>query len=133
MDLFIKINKENGIPLHLQISEQIRLLIHQGILKTGGPIPTVRALAVELEINSNTVARVYHDLQNEGLLILKRGIGTFVAETKKENIIKESEFVEIEKKVNELIHLCKKSNLSSIELFQFLETRWKESENCSDP
>ena len=72
MDLPIKINKENGIPFHIQISEQIRLLIHQGILKTDDPIPTVRALAVDLEINSNTVARIYHDLQNKGLLKLKR-------------------------------------------------------------
>jgi GntR family transcriptional regulator len=133
MNLPIAINKNNGIPLHLQISKQIRLLIHRGIFKPGHPIPTVRALAVELEINANTVARVYHDLQNEGVLSLKRGIGTFIAKTEQKKIIKESEFTGIEKKANELISLCKKVNISSIELFQLLETRWKESERRRNP
>ena len=80
MSLAVQINKTNGIPLYIQLEEQIRLLMHRGELKPGDLMPTVRSLAVELEINSNTVSRVYRDLQNEGLLTLKRGVGTSISE-----------------------------------------------------
>lgn len=80
MSLSVRINRKNGIPLYVQLEEQIRVLMHRGELQPGDLMPTVRELAVQLEINSNTVARVYRDLQNDGLLNLKRGIGTFVSD-----------------------------------------------------
>mgnify|MGYP002681587656 CR=1 FL=1 len=79
--LLTRIDKSSGVPIHLQLAERIRLLIREGALKAGEALPTVRSLAVELEINANTVARVYRDLQTDGLLRLERGVGTFVADT----------------------------------------------------
>lgn len=127
MALSVQINKTNGIPLYIQLEEQIRLLMHRGELKPGDMMPTVRALAVEMEINSNTVSRVYRDLQTEGLLILKRGVGTFVAEECSVKPMSGRDVGALEKSVDALITLSRRMKVTPIELYQLIETRWKES------
>ncbi|MDP6444497.1 MAG: GntR family transcriptional regulator [Pirellulaceae bacterium] len=127
MSLAVQINKTNGIPLYIQLEEQIRLLMHQGHLQAGDLMPTVRQLAVELEVNSNTVSRVYRDLQSEGLLTLKRGVGTFVAEGGTVRPMSGRDVGALEKKVDALIALSRRMKVTSIELFQLIETRWKEN------
>jgi len=126
MQIPLQINKVNGVPIYLQIGEQIRLLIHQGRLEPGQLMPTVRSLAVDLEINSNTVARVYHDLQNEGLLVLRRGIGTFVSDRPKVKPLTRKDQMVLEKKVDGIVEMGRKMGLTAVELFQLVETRWEE-------
>ena len=127
MPLSVQINKTNGIPLYIQLAEQIRLLMHRGELQPGDLMPTVRALAVELEINSNTVSRVYRDLQNEGLLVLRRGVGTFVADEGRVRSMSGRDVGTLERKVDALIDLSRRIKLTPIELFQLIDTRWKEN------
>jgi GntR family transcriptional regulator len=129
MKLAVHIDKGNGIPVHIQFKEQIRLLVHQGVIRVGDAMPTVRSLAVELGINANTVARVYRDLQTEGLLRLERGVGTFVAAGAGPSIDKHV-FDELEKKVQELVRVSKQAGLSAKELAQFIETRWQEEHHA---
>jgi len=126
MDLPIQIDKQSGIPLYVQMEQQIRLLIYRGALKAGELMPTVRGLAVALEVNSNTVARVYRDLEQAGLLVLKRGIGTFVAERAAAPPSKRADLDALEEKVAELIHLSGQFSITCAELLQLVETRWKE-------
>ncbi len=126
MNLPLQIEKQSGIPLYVQLEQQIRLLVHRGVLKLGDPMPTVRALAVALEINSNTVARVYRDLEQAGLLVLKRGIGTFVAERATARPVKPTDLNVLEGKVAELIHLSGQFSITCEELLQLVQTRWKE-------
>jgi DNA-binding transcriptional regulator YhcF (GntR family) len=127
MSLSVQINKTNGIPLYIQLEEQIRMLMHRGELMPGDLMPTVRSLAVELEVNSNTVSRVYRDLQNEGLLTLKRGVGTSVSEQASVRPMSRRDVGALEKKVDALIELSRRMNVTAIELFQLIETRWKEN------
>ena len=126
----VGIDKENGIPLYIQVEEQIRMLLHRGILKVGEPMPTVRQLAVQLAVNSNTVARVYRDLQNEGLLILQRGRGTFVSEKGGIRPLSGRDLGALEKKVDALIEASRRMHLKPGELVQFIETRWKENSDA---
>jgi len=128
--LKIEIKKDNGIPIYLQIEEQIRLHIHGGTLEPGDPMPTVRELAVQLGINYNTVSRIYRDLQFAGVLVLKRGIGTFVAEKipQKENMSSQS-FKIIEEKARELVLISKRTDLSSVSLSQLIERIWQEEKD----
>ncbi len=126
MELPIAVQKESGMPLYIQLQEQIRLLIKRGVLSTGDLMPTVRELAVALEINSNTVARVYRDLQREGWLVLRRGVGTFVAPVVPTIPLTRRGMRGVEQKVRELIMNARSLGLSSAELGQLVETRWKE-------
>ncbi|PKM82897.1 MAG: GntR family transcriptional regulator [Firmicutes bacterium HGW-Firmicutes-14] len=74
------INFHSGIPIYIQLKEQIKYGIARGHLAPGTQLPTVRKLAVDLRINANTVSRVYSELEHEGLLATRKGKGTFVVE-----------------------------------------------------
>jgi GntR family transcriptional regulator len=127
MNLPIELQRESGIPLHLQVREQIRLLIHKGVLKPGHPVPTVREMAVSLGINSNTVARIYRDLEHEKLLVLRRGLGTFVSESGAARPAGPKDLRKMEAIVRDLVALAQDSGIGAVELYQLIETQWKKS------
>jgi GntR family transcriptional regulator len=77
--LFLKPNPASGVPIYLQLKEQIRHACETGALRPGDSLPGMRALAESMVINPNTVARVYRELEQEGLLELRHGVGAFVA------------------------------------------------------
>lgn len=74
------INKKNGIPLYIQLKNQIKELIREGIWEAGSKIPTERELAEMLRISRNTVSTAYKELETEGFLISFQGRGTFVTD-----------------------------------------------------
>jgi GntR family transcriptional regulator len=73
--------QNNGIPIYVQLRQQILALIGRGVLKPGAQIPTMRQVAVALKIDLNTVQRAYAELERDGVLSRQRGVGTFVTET----------------------------------------------------
>ena len=75
-----QVDENNGIPLWSQVRKRLIFLIVSGHYKPGDQLPTVRELAVQLDINYNTVNKVYQILEREGYVITRRGRGTFVAE-----------------------------------------------------
>jgi GntR family transcriptional regulator len=77
--LFLKPNPASGVPIYLQLKEQIRHACETGALRPGDSLPGIRGLAESMVINPNTVARVYRELEQEGLLELRHGVGAFVA------------------------------------------------------
>lgn len=74
----IRLDFRSGVPIYLQIVEQMRQLIMGGVLRPGDQLPTVRALAAELRVNFNTVARAYRLLDEEGVISTQQGRGTYV-------------------------------------------------------
>jgi GntR family transcriptional regulator len=126
MDFKVDVEKHSATPIYAQLRDQIRLAIHRGALGTGQAMPTVRALAVELGINANTVARVYRDLQVEGLLRLERGVGTFVTDGGRDRAVGEDAFEAIAAKARELVGLSREAGLRAGEVAQLIETLWKE-------
>lgn len=131
MKLPLQIRKDNGIPVYVQLEQQLRLLMHQGVLAPGDLLPTVRQLAVDLQLNSNTVARVYRELQQAGLLVLQRGVGTSVAHTAAARPIRARDLKGLERKVDHLIELAQAVGMTAVELSQLIETRWKEQCDAS--
>ena len=79
----------SGVPVYRQIIDQIIFGIASGQLKLGEQLPTVRALAVELKVNLNTVSKAYKELEIKNILETQQGTGTFINKT--ENVVSEKE------------------------------------------
>jgi GntR family transcriptional regulator len=77
----IHIDFRSGIPIYIQIMDQIRQMVASGLLKPGDQLPTVRQLAIDLQVNWNTVARAYRLLDEAGLISTQQGRGTFIWES----------------------------------------------------
>lgn len=73
-------NFDENTPIYLQISSLIKIGIVQGKYKPGDKMPSVRELSTELKVNPNTIQRAYAEIDREGILYTKRGMGTFVVE-----------------------------------------------------
>ena len=76
--MFRKPNPSSGVPIYVQIKEQIRHAIETGAILAGDQLPGIRSLAETLIINPNTVIKVYRELEQEGVLEIRHGLGAFV-------------------------------------------------------
>ena len=77
--MILRPNPSTGVPIYLQLMEQVKHGIETGALKPGDQLPGIRPLAEELVINPNTVAKAYRELEHEGVIELRHGAGAFVA------------------------------------------------------
>jgi GntR family transcriptional regulator len=80
----VRVDPRDRTPIYAQLERGLRAAIATGTLGPGAQLPTVRQLAVELQINANTVARVYAELERGGILETRRGVGSFVTATPKQ-------------------------------------------------
>jgi GntR family transcriptional regulator len=71
--------ERTGVPIYVQLREQFLRLIGAGVLTPGERMPTMRQVAVALQVDLNTVRHAYEDLERAGAVILRRGRGSFVA------------------------------------------------------
>lgn len=78
--LILQIDFRSGLPIYTQIVNQVHAQVASGILKPGDQLPTVRALAEELRVNFNTVARAYRILDEERIISTQQGRGTYITE-----------------------------------------------------
>lgn len=76
--LEISLDFRSGVPIYVQIVEQVQILVADGKLKPGDQLPTVRQLASELRVNFNTIARAYRMLDEAGLISTQQGRGTYL-------------------------------------------------------
>jgi GntR family transcriptional regulator len=72
------VDPRSGVPIYLQLIEQVKRGVALGTLAPGEQLPTVKALALELTVNPNTVARAYRDLERDGVIETSPGRGSFV-------------------------------------------------------
>jgi GntR family transcriptional regulator len=116
----LTVDPESPVPLHAQITEQIQLAIARGDLRPREQLPTVRQLSVSLKVNSNTVARVYAELERAGVVETYRGRGTFVAERPRVALGTR------ERRLNSLcrtfIRLCSEEGFTLAEIRQAIES-----------
>ena len=78
--LLLKPNPSSGVPIYLQLMEQVKHAIATGAVRPGEQLPGIRPLAEELVINPNTVAKAYRELEHEGAIELRQGAGAFVSD-----------------------------------------------------
>ena len=77
--MIFRTNPSLGVPIYLQLMEQVKHAIETGALRPGDPLPGIRPLAEELVMNPNTVAKAYRELEHEGVIELRHGAGAFVS------------------------------------------------------
>jgi len=75
-----RLDMHSGVPLYRQLIDQVQAAIAMDVLVPGDQLPTVRQVAVDLEINPNTVMRAYREMEIRGILDTQQGTGTFVAQ-----------------------------------------------------
>ena len=78
--MHIHIQAQGGVPIYLQVMQQIKYLVASGRLQPGDELPSIRTLAEQLIVNPNTIARAYRELETAGVVEKRRTAGTFVAE-----------------------------------------------------
>src|SRR6186713_2797446 len=71
----------SGVPTYLQLARQVRQAVRLGLLRKGDQLPTVKEVVAQLAINPNTVLKAYRELEHDGLVAARPGIGTFVTRT----------------------------------------------------
>ena len=77
--ILFHLDPRSGVPTYLQLVQQVRHAVNLGILRPGDQLPTVKEVVTRLTINPNTVLHAYRQLDLEGLVVGRRGVGTFVS------------------------------------------------------
>ncbi len=78
--LILRPNPSSGVPIYLQLMEQVKHAIETGAIRSGEQLPGIRPLAEALVVNPNTVAKAYRELEHEGVIELRHGAGAFVSD-----------------------------------------------------
>lgn len=79
--MLLRLNQSSGVPLYVQLMDQIKHAIETGELQAGEQLPTIRKVAEDLVMNANTVARAFRELEHEGVIELRHGSGAFVSDS----------------------------------------------------
>jgi len=123
--MLIRLNPSLGVPIYLQIVEQIRHSIEIGALVEGDQLPAIRTLAEELVVSPNTVVKAYDELEQEGLIRLRHGAGAYVEKGKPARSglrrFREASIV-----VKETVRKLRSIGLSDDESRRLFEAEWVE-------
>ena len=123
--MIISIDEQNPVPIFRQISRQVKMQVAAGELGAGAPLPSIRELAVRLSVNPNTVGKAFRELEREGVIVMKRGIGAFVAENRPDSLIRHFSDEVIDGKVRDLVQTAKSLKVSRDVLVKKIDTVFK--------
>lgn len=73
------LRSDSGVPAYLQLAQQVRQAVRMGVLEVGDKLPTVKEVVAQVAINPNTVMKAYWELERDGLVEGRQGVGTFVS------------------------------------------------------
>jgi GntR family transcriptional regulator len=119
--MIIKPNQSLGVPIYLQVVEQVKHAIETGALRAGDQLPGIRPLAEELVINANTVAKAYRELEREGVIELKHGAGAFVADSGRGQQGGAKKFRDAQPLITETVEQLRRRGLSDEEIRRLFE------------
>jgi GntR family transcriptional regulator len=117
--VFRKPNPSSGVPIYVQLKEQIRHAIETGALVTGDQLPGIRSLAETLVMNPNTIIKVYRELENEGVLEIHHGLGVFVSSSRRK--AKTSEIRDAQQLTQEFVDRLREQGLREGEIRRLVE------------
>lgn len=126
--LYFVLDLRSGVPIYVQIVEQVQQLVTSGKLKPGDQLPTVRQLASELRVNFNTVARAYRMLDEAGVISTQQGRGTYILDAAAAGLGDWLERETLEVQVNRFLVDLLQQGFSLPQIRETLEKKLKEVE-----
>lgn len=122
--VWIDVDPRGGVPIYLQIVDQVRHALDVGGLRPGERLPTVRQLAGELAIAPNTIVKAYNELQRGGLVVSRPGVGTVVAEGVEE-VARERRVEEVFERLRALVRDAAALGISEDDLWASLDAEFE--------
>ena len=120
--MLFHLNPASGRPVYLQLMEQVRHAVETGVLQDGDLMPSIRALAEELVISHNTVAKAYMELQHEGLLELRHGSGAYISAPRSGGA-RAAKLVNAQKRIRSVVDDLRDDGFSSDEIRRLFEAQ----------
>jgi GntR family transcriptional regulator len=117
--LFITLSPSHPDPMYKQLTDQIKHAIASGDIKANEKLPSVRELSEALKISAITIKRAYLDLENEGYIFTRAGMGSFVSEVDLESLRKEK-LAEFRSELGRILGTGKKFGISADDVFQLI-------------
>lgn len=133
--LLLQIDFRSGLPIYTQIVHQMEAQIASGLLKPGVQLPTVRALAEELRVNFNTVARAYRILDEARIISTQQGRGTYITEIPPPNVSEKLRKETLEALTQRYISEATRLDFSKGEIRQMVSDQlkaWQESNKSEE-
>ncbi len=132
----IKLDFRSGVPIYLQIMQQIKHQVASEIIKPGDQLPTVRALAQDLRVNFNTIARAYRLLDEAGVISTQQGRGTYVMNIPPPEISEKIRREALEALTHRYLADARRLGDSPEEVHQLINDKlafWQQTGNLPDP
>jgi GntR family transcriptional regulator len=120
MPIWLQVNPHSGVPLYVQLVEQIQRAVQVGILRPGDPLPPMRQLAAELHLALNTIVKAYAELEALGILETRGGAGTVIS-TGVANVLRPLAVEQIRQRLHELTGDAAALQVSEQELRAWIE------------
>ncbi len=118
--LFIVVSPLNPDPMYKQVTDQIKNAIASGTLRPESKLPSIREMAKELKISEITIKRAYSDLENEGYILTRSGLGSFVASIDREKL-RQEKLEEIRWEINRTLKAGEKFGISTEDIIALIK------------
>jgi GntR family transcriptional regulator len=126
----LHISPHDGVPIYLQIVNQVKYLVASGRLEPGAELPPIRTLAEQLLINPNTVARAYRELEIAGVVVKRRTAGTYVSDAASP-LARRQRLKIISERVDALLAEARQMNIETDELIELIQERDESMQTAS--
>ena len=126
-NLFIVVSPLNPDPMYKQITDQVKDAIASGGLQPETKLPSIREMSRELKISEITIKRAYSDLENEGFIITRSGLGSYVAKINRDKL-RQEKWQDIQKDILKILKTAERFDISTREIIALVKGI-KESSN----
>ncbi|MGB2908540.1 MAG: GntR family transcriptional regulator [Candidatus Aminicenantaceae bacterium] len=118
--MFIVISPLNPDPMYKQVTDQIKDAIADGTLKPEDRLPSIREMSRELKISEITIKRAYADLENEGYILTRSGLGSFVADINRDKLLREK-LSDARNEIRKILNTGKRFGIESSDLVDIIQ------------
>ena len=123
--MWFNINMRSPVPIYKQIKRNIYKLLLRGEIKDGEMLPSIRDLASSIRVNPNTVARSYREMESEGIVVARQGLGYIIITNR--NQIRKIILEELKKDLSDYLIRYQKLGVTLEEVLEVIKTLWKEN------